>query len=55
MKLIEEIKKRSSKWIKTISSEYNNFYWQTGYGVFSINHTDLICRSKIYQKSKGTT
>lgn len=52
MKLIEEIKKRSSKWIKTISSEYNNFYWQTGYGVFSINHTDLNAATKYIKNQK---
>ena len=26
MKLLEEVKKRSSKWVKTIDDKYNNFY-----------------------------
>ena len=38
IKLLEEIKSHSSKWIKTKSEVYKNFYWQDGYGSFSINH-----------------
>lgn len=37
MKLLEELKKQSSKWIKTKGSKYSNFYWQNGYGIFSVN------------------
>ena len=37
MKLIEELKSHSSKWIKTKGIEYQNFYWQRGYGAFSVN------------------
>lgn len=36
MKLMEEIKLHSSKWIKTKGEEYSNFYWQDGYGAFSV-------------------
>jgi hypothetical protein len=36
MKLVEELKKQSSKWIKTKANAYSNFYWQDGNGVFSI-------------------
>ncbi|HBS87830.1 MAG: transposase [Bacteroidetes bacterium GWF2_38_335] len=41
MKLVEEVKKQSSKWIKTKDAEYSNFYWQDGYGIFSINPTQI--------------
>ena len=41
MKLLEEIKKQSSKWIKTKGQAYSNFYWQDGYGIFSINPTEI--------------
>ena len=41
MNLLEMIKKRSSKWIKTIDPKYSNFYWQGGYGIFSINYTEV--------------
>ncbi len=37
MDLLEEIKKRSSKWAKTQGDAYANFYWQDGYGAFSVS------------------
>ncbi|MBC8053382.1 MAG: IS200/IS605 family transposase [Sphingobacteriaceae bacterium] len=37
MKLVEEVKSHSSKWIKTKGEGYKNFYWQDGYGAFSVN------------------
>ncbi len=40
MKLLEELKKQSSKWIKTKGKEYYGFYWQGGYGIFSINPSE---------------
>lgn len=36
MKLIEELKSHSSKWIKTKGKQYLEFYWQNGYGGFSV-------------------
>jgi len=41
MKLMEELKKESSKWIKTKDHRYANFYWQDGYGIFSVNPTEI--------------
>ncbi|MBN2603417.1 MAG: IS200/IS605 family transposase [Candidatus Thermoplasmatota archaeon] len=40
-KLIEEIKKSTSKWIKTKDKKFADFYWQNGYGIFSISTTHL--------------
>ncbi|MEX0904832.1 MAG: IS200/IS605 family transposase [Balneolaceae bacterium] len=37
MSLLEELKKQSSKWIKTRNRKYADFYWQRGYGIFSVN------------------
>lgn len=37
MDLLEEVKKRSSKWMKTKGEAYAGFYWQDGYGIFSVN------------------
>jgi putative transposase len=34
--LLEKVKKRSSKWIKTKGPQYSRFSWQGGYGVFSV-------------------
>jgi putative transposase len=39
--LVEEIKKSSSKWIKTKGAHYNNFYWQDGYGGFSVSNSGV--------------
>ena len=41
MKLLEEVKKGSSKWMKTLGGEYSNFHWQDGYGAFSVNPTEI--------------
>jgi hypothetical protein len=40
MKLLEEIKSHSSKWMKTKGEEYANFYWQDGYGAFSVKPSE---------------
>lgn len=37
MKLLEEVKSHSSKWMKTKDFSLKNFYWQDGYGAFSVN------------------
>ena len=42
--LVEEIKKSSSKWIKTLNfSEelLSQFYWQSGYGAFSVSQSNV--------------
>ncbi len=36
-KLVEEIKRHSSRWIKTKGSYYRKFAWQGGYGGFSVS------------------
>lgn len=41
MKLVEKIKTSSSKWMKTKGPEYENFYWQDGYGAFSVNPHEM--------------
>ena len=41
IKLLEEVKSHSSKWIKTKGDTLRNFYWQDGYGAFSINPTEV--------------
>jgi putative transposase len=39
--LIEQIKKLSSKWIKTLDARYRGFFWQRGYGAFSVSPSQL--------------
>jgi REP element-mobilizing transposase RayT len=41
MNLMEEIKKSSSKWMKTKDDSLRDFYWQDGYGAFSINPSQI--------------
>lgn len=36
-KYIEEIKRNSSRWIKTKHIDYQKFAWQNGYGAFSVS------------------
>ncbi len=39
--MIETLKKTSSKWIKGLDSKYRRFYWQRGYGAFSVSPSQL--------------
>ena len=41
MKLVEKVKSHSSKWVKTKDEHLKNFYWQDGYGAFSVNPRGL--------------
>ena len=41
MKLLEEVKSHSSRWIKTKDERLKNFYWQDGYGAFSVNPSQV--------------
>ena len=49
-KLTEEIKKSSSKWIKTQGAEYRSFSWQNGYGSLSIGKSGYDNLRKYIQK-----
>ena len=44
-KLVEEIKRHSSRWIKTKGEKYRQFAWQGGYGAFSVS-------SSLHDKTK---
>lgn len=58
MKLLEELKSHSSKWIKTKGEKYKNFFWQNGYGAFSVNPSEVdrvikyIANQKEHHKKK---
>ena len=41
MNLLKELKASSSKWIKTAYPELKSFFWQDGYGAFSVNPTEV--------------
>ena len=38
--VVEEIKKSTSKWIKTNGVAYSRFQWQAGYGAFSVSESN---------------
>lgn len=59
MKLVEEVKSHSSKWVKTKGAGYEKFYWQDGYGAFSVNPaavdrvTNYIANQHAHHSKKG--
>src|SRR5215216_3762880 len=44
--IVEEVKKRSSKWAKTKGGAHRNFQWQTGYGAFSVSQSNVAAVKK---------
>lgn len=55
---VEEIKKCSSRWIKTLDSYYSKFAWQGGYGIFSVSASqvqkvkDYVTNQKEHHRKK---
>jgi REP element-mobilizing transposase RayT len=41
IKIVEEVKKGSSKWAKTDGPKYSEFFWQAGYGAFSVSQSNV--------------
>jgi len=39
-KIVEEVKKASSKWMKEEGSRNSGFYWQNGYAAFSVSQSN---------------
>ena len=40
VKFVEQVKRESSKFVKTLGAQYAEFYWQRGYGMFSVGPKD---------------
>lgn len=40
-RVVEDVKKASSKWIKTQSAEFGGFAWQAGYGAFAVSESKV--------------
>jgi REP element-mobilizing transposase RayT len=57
--LIQELKKSTSKWIKTRGAKFKDFQWQDGYGAFSIGESNVpalrqyIARQKEKHRKKS--
>ena len=41
MELVKNVKGNSSKWVKRKDTNLANFYWQDGYGAFSVNPKEV--------------
>jgi REP element-mobilizing transposase RayT len=46
-KIVEEVKKGSSKWMKNEGPRISNFYWQRGYAAFSVSQSN-VAAVKLY-------
>ncbi len=53
VKLVELLKSHSSKWIKTKGSAFDNFYWQVGYGGFSVSRGHIERVTKYIANQHG--
>ena len=55
--LLEELKRNSSRWIKTKGADYSDFAWQGGYGGFSVSQSkvDVVKRYIENQKEHHKT
>jgi REP element-mobilizing transposase RayT len=42
VEFVEVLKRESSKFVKTLGPRYKDFYWQRGYGMFSVSPINLI-------------
>lgn len=40
-RVVEDVKKASSKWIKTQGEEFSGFAWQAGYGAFAVSESKV--------------
>lgn len=50
--LIGDIKRNSSTWIKKQDRRFSRFYWQRGYGAFSIGQSQVSAVSKYIREQK---
>ena len=51
--VVEEVKRNSSRWIKTIDARYGRFEWQGGYGAFSVSQS-VVDKTLEYIRNQKT-
>ncbi len=51
-RIVEEVKKESSKWIKTIEGGTTQFKWQIGYGAFSVSSRSVEIVKRYIENQK---
>jgi REP element-mobilizing transposase RayT len=52
IKIVEEVKKGSSKWMKTAGPRNADFCWQAGYGAFSVSQSAVDAVKKYIDKQE---
>ena len=52
IKVMQELKANSSKWIKTKNRSLSDFYWQDGYGAFSVGFDQISIVSEYISNQK---
>ncbi len=50
--LLKDVKKDSSKWIKTKDRKFNDFHWQDGYAGFSIGQSNVPALKRYIAQQK---
>ena len=50
--MVKELKRGSSIWIKTKGSDYHDFAWQNGYGIFSIGASQIPTARKYIENQE---
>ena len=51
-KFVEEIKRNSSRWIKTKGTHYQFFAWQVGYAGYSVSQSKIAAVEKYIENQK---
>ena len=57
--VVEDVKKSSSKWIKTKGAEFSGFAWQAGYAAFAVSESnsqavrDYIANQREHHRQKS--
>ena len=49
---VRELKRESSKWVKTKSARLSDFHWQLGYGAFSVSPAHLAALQKYIREQE---
>lgn len=49
---VEEVKKNSSKWLKTQGGDLAQFIWQAGYGAFAVSESNVDAVRKYIQNQR---
>lgn len=50
--VVEEVKKSSSKWIKTQGPSLSEFAWQAGYGAFGVSESNVVAVRRYIEEQR---